>query len=153
MLSTHVYNAISSVDISTATEQFYIASRWLPTVATSTKMDLGQSEPLMKLPISLEQDSLRYDSSVLIDSIAPLCCASQKSLNRNGLVGEYTRGPKIVVHHVNGQRRTIPFSPTILFVSQKSFLDLRFHVLPHLRCVILFWVTNNERVECVYLTL
>jgi len=65
-------------------------------------MDPSQSEFLMKLPISLEQDSLRCDTYVLIDLAVTLSFASQISLNQNGLVGKCIRGPKIVVHNAHG---------------------------------------------------
>ena len=61
---------ISLVDITTATEQSDIVSCWLPTVAISTKMHPSQSKPLMKLPISIEQGSLRFDTNALIYSAA-----------------------------------------------------------------------------------
>ena len=95
---------ISLVDISTATQQSNIFSRWLPTVPTSTKIDPSQSKPLLKLPNSIEQESLRCDTSVLIDLAAYLGFESQQSLNQNSLVGKCIRGPKIVVHNVYGQR-------------------------------------------------
>jgi hypothetical protein len=50
-------------------------------------MDPSQSETLMKSLISIEQDSLRCDTFVLIDSAATLSLLSQISLNQNGLVG------------------------------------------------------------------
>jgi hypothetical protein len=40
-------------------------------------MDPNEPEPIMKLPISIEYDSLSYDISVLIDSAATLNFASQ----------------------------------------------------------------------------
>jgi hypothetical protein len=49
-------------------------------------MDPSQSGSLMKPPVSLEQDSLRCDTGVLIDSATTLSFASQVSLNQNGLV-------------------------------------------------------------------
>jgi hypothetical protein len=41
-------------------------------------MDPNEPEPLMKLPISIEYGSLRYDTSVLIDSTATLNFVSQE---------------------------------------------------------------------------
>jgi hypothetical protein len=87
----------------------------------------------MKLPISIEHDSLRCETSVLIDLAATLSFASQKSLSRNSLVGEYIRGPKNGVHNVNGQRDLQCFllatvSPTMFSFSQKTFLGLRFQL-------------------------
>jgi hypothetical protein len=44
-----------------------IAFQWLPTTVALTNMDPNQPEPLMKLPIFIEQDSLQFHSNVLID--------------------------------------------------------------------------------------
>ncbi len=44
-----------------------IASHWLPTAVALTIMDPNQPEPLMKLPISIYQDSLQFHTNVLID--------------------------------------------------------------------------------------
>ena len=121
-------------------------------------MDPSQSELLTKLPISIEQDSLRCDTCVIIDSSATLSFASQKSLRRIGLVGRCICCPKIFVHNFCGQRDPqcfllATFSLTILSYSQETFLVLRFYVLPQLKCVgFFFWVASNERVECVYST-
>jgi len=65
-------------------------------------MDPSQSEPLMKSSISIEQDSLRCDTFVLIDSAATISFFSQISLNKNGLVGKCIRSPKIFVHNAHG---------------------------------------------------
>jgi len=62
-------------------------------------MDPSQSDSPMKSPVSLEQDSFRCDSFVLIDSATTLSVASHLSLNHNGLVRKCTRGPKNVVHN------------------------------------------------------
>ena len=56
----------------------------------------------MKPRISRKQDSLRWDTCVLIDSATTICFASHLSLNQNGLVGKCIRGPKPVVHNVDG---------------------------------------------------
>jgi hypothetical protein len=63
-------------------------------------MDPSQSDSLMKSPISLDQDSLRCDTFVLIDSVTTLSFLSQISLNQNGLVGKSIQGPNNVVHNV-----------------------------------------------------
>ena len=65
-------------------------------------MDPSQSDSLMKLPVSLEQDSLLYDTCVIIDSTATVSFVSHISLNQIGLVGKRVRGPKIVVHYARG---------------------------------------------------
>ena len=66
--STHVQSVNSPIDIPNSTNQSDIDSHWLPPAAVLTIMDPNEPEPLMKLPISTEYDSLRYDTSVLIDS-------------------------------------------------------------------------------------
>jgi hypothetical protein len=48
----------------------------------------------MRLPISIEQDILRYGTSVIFGSAITLGFASRKSLTRNELVGKYIRSPK-----------------------------------------------------------
>jgi hypothetical protein len=64
-------------------------------------MDTSQSDSLMKPLDSLEQDSLRCDTCVLIDSTTTLSFASGLSLNLNGLVGKCIRGSKIVVYNAH----------------------------------------------------
>jgi len=56
----------------------------------------------MKLPLSIEQDSSRYESSVLIDSSATLSFVSLKSLRIHDCVVKGIRYPQIVVHNVKG---------------------------------------------------
>jgi hypothetical protein len=65
-------------------------------------MDNSQSDPLMKSSTSIEHNSLRCDTFVLIDSAATLSFWSQISLIQNGFVGKCIRGLKIVVHNVHG---------------------------------------------------
>jgi len=67
-------------------------------------VDPNQSEPLMKLPNSIEQDSMQYHTSVLIDSTTTLNFVSQDFLTRNILLGKCIRGPEIVVRIANEQR-------------------------------------------------
>jgi hypothetical protein len=47
--------------------KYDIASQWLPTSTVLTIMDPNKPEPLMKLAISIEQDSLQLHTNVLID--------------------------------------------------------------------------------------
>jgi hypothetical protein len=65
-------------------------------------MDPSQSDSLMKHLVSLQHDSLQYDTCVLIDSTATLSFVNRISLNQNGLVGKCIRGSKIVVHNAHG---------------------------------------------------
>ncbi len=65
-------------------------------------MNPSKPDSLMKPPISWEQDSLRYDTCVLINSTTTQCFASHLSLNQNGLVGKCIRDKKIVVHNAHG---------------------------------------------------
>jgi len=51
----------------------------------------------MRLPIPIEQDLLRYGTSVIVNLAATLSFASRKSLNRNGLVGKCIRSPKLLL--------------------------------------------------------
>jgi len=85
-------------------------------------MDPNEPEPLMKLPISIEHDSLQYDTSVLIDSAPTLNFVSQEFLIRNGLVGKCVRGPKIAFRTANEQHISTNkfFSPTSLFIQQRN---------------------------------
>jgi hypothetical protein len=91
----------------------------------------------MKLPISIEYDSLRYDTSVLINSTTILNFVSQEIWIRNGLVDKCVRGQKIAVRIAHEQRISTnkSFSPTSLFIHQIKFTCLTFTVLPHLKCV------------------
>ena len=54
--STHVKSVASSLDVGKANSESEIASQWLPTSVTLTIIDPNQPEPLMKFPISIEQD-------------------------------------------------------------------------------------------------
>jgi hypothetical protein len=91
----------------------------------------------MKLPISIEYDSLRYDTNMLIDSAATLNFVSQEFCIQNGLVGKCVRGPKISVRIANEHRisTNTSFSPASLLIHHIKFTGLTFIVLPHLKCV------------------
>ena len=80
VLSTPVQSESYPVDVTNSSIQFDIASHWFPSAAVLTIMDPNEPEPLMKLPISIEHGSLRYDTSVLIDSAATLNFVSQEFL-------------------------------------------------------------------------
>jgi hypothetical protein len=60
------------LNISQTISKSEIASRWLPIASVLTIMDPNQPEPLMKLPISIEHDSLQFHTNVLIDSATTL---------------------------------------------------------------------------------
>jgi len=99
--STRVHSVNFSIEITTCTNQSDIDSHWLPSAAALTKMDPNEPEPLMKLPISIENDPSRYDTTVIIDSARTLNFASQKCLVHNVLMGKCTYGPQIVVRIEN----------------------------------------------------
>ena len=113
------------------------ASKWLPTAAAFTIMDPNHPEPLMKLPISIEQESSQFHTNALIDSTATLNFVSQEFLTRNDLLGKCFRGPKIAVRIANEQRISTnkTFSPICVSIGQQKFPGLNFTVLPHLKCV------------------
>jgi hypothetical protein len=73
-----VKSVSSPIDVINSTNQSDIASHWLPSADVLTIMDPNEPEPLMKLPISIEYDSVRYDTSVLIVSATTLNFASQE---------------------------------------------------------------------------
>ena len=54
----------SPIDNTNTTNQYDIASQWIPSATALTIMDPNDPEPLMKLPIPIEYDSLRYETSV-----------------------------------------------------------------------------------------
>ena len=70
--STHVHSVSSPIYVTNSTNQSDIASHWLSSATVLTIMDPNEPERLIKLPIFIEYDSLRYDTSVLIDSVATL---------------------------------------------------------------------------------
>ena len=72
MSSTPGYSVISLIDISNVTKQSDIISRLVTYRKNCYLMDPSQSEPLMKSSISIEQDTLRCDTFVLVDSVATL---------------------------------------------------------------------------------
>jgi hypothetical protein len=49
----------STLDVGNTNSKYDIASHWLPIAATLTIKDPNQPEPLMKLPISIEQDFMQ----------------------------------------------------------------------------------------------
>ena len=69
---TPVKSVASTFDVGNANGKSNIASHWLPTATSLTIMHPNQPEPLMKLPISIEQDSMQYHTSVSIDSTKTL---------------------------------------------------------------------------------
>ena len=65
-----------------------IVAHWLPATAALTIVDPNQPEPLMKLPIFIEQESMQYHTTVLIiDSAETLNFVSQYFLTRIDLWG------------------------------------------------------------------
>ncbi len=95
----------------------------------------NQPDSLMKLPISIEENSLQFHTNVLIDCI--LNFVSQDFLTRNNLLGKFIRGSKIAVRIANEQRicTNKTCSPIHVSIGQKTFTGLNFIVLPHLKCV------------------
>ena len=58
-------------------------------------MDPSQSRALMRLPISIDQDLLRYGTSLIFCAAATLGFVSRKSLNqKNDVVGKCIRSLK-----------------------------------------------------------
>ena len=135
--STLVQSVNSRIDNTTCTNQSDIASHWLPSAIALTIMDPNEPEPLNKLPISIECDSLRYDTSVLIDLAATLNFASREFSVRNGLMENCVRGPQIVVRIANEQRISSnkSFPPASIFIHQIKVTGITFIVFPHLKCV------------------
>ena len=77
-------------------------------------MNLNQPEPLIKLPIYIEQDSMQYQTSVITYSAKTLNFVSDNFFTQNNLLGKKIRGPKIVAQITNEQRISTSkiFSPT-----------------------------------------
>ncbi len=100
-------------------------------------MDPDQPEPLMKLPIAIEQNSLQFHTNVLVDLATTLNFVGRDFLTRNDLLGKCILGSRIVVRIANEQRVSTnkSFSPIHVSIVQKKFIDLNFTVLPHLKCV------------------
>jgi hypothetical protein len=87
---SHVKSVDLSLTMDETNSKSEIAFQWLPTAAALTIMDPNQPEPLMKLPISIEQNSLQFHTNVLIDSVATLNFVSQDFLTRNNILGVYS---------------------------------------------------------------
>ena len=77
---TFVKSVASTCDIDNSNNKSYIVAHWLPIASTLTIMDPNQPKHLIKLPISIEQDSIQYHTSVLIDSASTLNFASHAFL-------------------------------------------------------------------------
>jgi hypothetical protein len=101
---THVKSVASALNVGNANSKSDIASHWSPIAATLTIMDPNQPKPLIKLPHSIEQESMQYHTSVLIDLATTLNFVSQDFLTRNNLLEKCTRGPKVIVRIANEQR-------------------------------------------------
>jgi hypothetical protein len=91
----HVKSVNSSLNISTTNSKSDIACHWLPTTVALTIMDPNQPKPLLKLPVSIEEESLQFHTSVLIDLAAALNFMSEGFLTRNNLLEKCIRGKKI----------------------------------------------------------
>ncbi len=74
---THLKSVIVSLNVGDASSKTDVASQWLPTTTKLTIMDTNQHDPLMKLPISIEHDSLQYHTNVSINSTTTLHFASE----------------------------------------------------------------------------
>ena len=77
MSPTLVKSVASIYDIDNTNSKSDIAAHWLLIAATLTIMDPNQPESLMKLPISIEQNSMQNHTTVLIDSATTLNSVSQ----------------------------------------------------------------------------
>ncbi len=114
---------VSICDIDNINSKSDIAAHWLPTSsATLTIMDPNQPKPLMELSISIEQDSIQYYTTMLIDSATTLNFVSQDFLTRNILLVKCIRDQKIVVRIANEQRISMSktFSRTNFSIGQKK---------------------------------
>jgi len=98
---TLVKSVVSSPNVGNTNSKSDIASHRLPIVEALTFMDPDQPEPLMKVPIYIEQDTVQFRTSVLIDPTTTLNFVSHDFLTRNDLLGKCTRGLKIVVRIAN----------------------------------------------------
>jgi hypothetical protein len=114
-----------------------MVAHWLPIVAALTIMDPNQPKPLMQLPICIEQDSMKYHTTVLIDLATTLNFVGQDFLTRNNRLSKCIRGPKIVVRIASEQRisTATSFPTTNISLGQKKLIGLSFTGLPHLKCV------------------
>ena len=87
-------------------------------------MDLNQPKPLMKLPISIEQVSLQFYTSVLIVSATNLNFVREEFLTRNNLLGKCIHGLEIAVRIANEQRISTSKKNSPMFrLVRKSSLD------------------------------
>ena len=115
-----------------------IVAHWLPTTATlTTIMDPNQPKPLVKLPISIEHDSMQYHTTMLINSATTLNSVSRDFLTRNNLLGKCIRGLKIDVRIANEQRisTTKKFTPSTVSLGHKNVNALSLTISPHLKCL------------------
>ena len=85
----HVTSVSSSLNMSTTNSKSDSVSHWLPIAAVLTIMDPNQPKPLMKSPISIEQDFFQFHTSVLIDSATKLYFTSEDFLTRNNILGKF----------------------------------------------------------------
>jgi hypothetical protein len=86
---------------------------------------------------SIEQDSLQFHTSLLIDSATTLNFVSEDFLTRNNVLGNFIRGSKNVIRIANRQRISTckTFLPTNVSMGQKKLTGLKLTVLPHLKRV------------------
>jgi hypothetical protein len=84
----HVKSVDLALNMNEANSKFDIASQWFATVAALTIMDPHQPKPLMKLPVSIEPDSLQFHTNVLIASATTLNFVSQDFFDTKQSFGE-----------------------------------------------------------------
>jgi hypothetical protein len=80
---THVKSVALPCNIDNTNNNSDSVAHWLPTATKLTIMDTSRPNPLVKLPIFIEQDSMQYHMSESIDSITTLNFASRDFSKQN----------------------------------------------------------------------
>ena len=108
------------------------ASKYLPTAAAYVIMDLDHPEPLMRVPITVND----HHTDALIENVATLNCVSKTFLEEHDLQKCCTKAPIVVVRVANSQRVASwkLFIPKSLIINRIDYSGIQFRVLPHLKC-------------------
>lgn len=106
--------------------------KWLPKSAAYSILCPNQSEPLMRIPVLINNN----DVDALIDNAASLNFISKTFIDNNSLNSHCRNTSKVAVRVANSQRITSHkiFIPDSFIINGIDYSGLQFRVLPQLEC-------------------
>ena len=108
------------------------AAEYLPTSVAYVIMNPDHPEPLMPIPIQLNN----IEVTALVDNAATLNFISKEFVESNDLMQHCKPAPKVAVRVANSQRlsATKILVPEHLTINDIDYLGIQFYVLPHMKC-------------------